>query len=153
MEFEGGDGVRYTPSPVGRVKVEYFIIRCEVTKSIKSASPAFVVCGCISTFMLPYVTIVSGRRPGRQRCVFRCVLNINLLRLHSIRLQGVAPFGISVIPIGWRRQLVPYICGTPCLGLRCCPRSPQPCWHSSACLLYTSPSPRDGLLSRMPSSA
>ena len=27
-------------------------------------------------------------------------------------------------------------------------------WHlSSACLLYTSPSPRDGLLSRMPSSA
>ena len=25
--------------------------------------------------------------------------------------------------------------------------------HSSACLLYTSPSPRDGLLSRMPSSA
>ena len=28
-------------------------------------------------------------------------------------------------------------------------------WHepSSTCLLYTSPSPRDGLLSRMPSSA
>src|SRR5665647_1163040 len=26
-------------------------------------------------------------------------------------------------------------------------------WHTSACLLYTSPSPRDGLLSRMPSSA
>ena len=25
--------------------------------------------------------------------------------------------------------------------------------HTSACLLYTSPSPRDGLLSRMPSSA
>ena len=25
--------------------------------------------------------------------------------------------------------------------------------HSDACLLYTSPSPRDGLLSRMPSSA
>ena len=25
--------------------------------------------------------------------------------------------------------------------------------HSKACLLYTSPSPRDGLLSRMPSSA
>ena len=55
-----------------------------------------------------------------------------MLRLHSIRLQGVAPFGISVVPIGWRGQLVPYICGTPCLGLRCCPRSPQPCWHSSA---------------------
>ena len=26
-------------------------------------------------------------------------------------------------------------------------------WNGSACLLYTSPSPRDGLLSRMPSSA
>ena len=26
-------------------------------------------------------------------------------------------------------------------------------FHSSLCLLYTSPSPRDGLLSRMPSSA
>ena len=26
-------------------------------------------------------------------------------------------------------------------------------WESSSCLLYTSPSPRDGLLSRMPSSA
>ena len=26
-------------------------------------------------------------------------------------------------------------------------------WHSNTCLLYTSPSPRDGLLSRMPSSA
>ena len=25
--------------------------------------------------------------------------------------------------------------------------------HANACLLYTSPSPRDGLLSRMPSSA
>ena len=29
----------------------------------------------------------------------------------------------------------------------------QPALISSACLLYTSPSPRDGLLSRMPSSA
>ena len=27
------------------------------------------------------------------------------------------------------------------------------CPHMGACLLYTSPSPRDGLLSRMPSSA
>src|SRR5680860_1066479 len=27
------------------------------------------------------------------------------------------------------------------------------CWTSFSCLLYTSPSPRDGLLSRMPSSA
>ena len=26
-------------------------------------------------------------------------------------------------------------------------------WHFKRCLLYTSPSPRDGLLSRMPSSA
>ena len=26
-------------------------------------------------------------------------------------------------------------------------------WHVCTCLLYTSPSPRDGLLSRMPSSA
>ena len=26
-------------------------------------------------------------------------------------------------------------------------------WQDSPCLLYTSPSPRDGLLSRMPSSA
>ena len=26
-------------------------------------------------------------------------------------------------------------------------------WHVGVCLLYTSPSPRDGLLSRMPSSA
>ena len=26
-------------------------------------------------------------------------------------------------------------------------------WDNKACLLYTSPSPRDGLLSRMPSSA
>ena len=26
-------------------------------------------------------------------------------------------------------------------------------WNSNSCLLYTSPSPRDGLLSRMPSSA
>ena len=29
----------------------------------------------------------------------------------------------------------------------------MPPGHSNACLLYTSPSPRDGLLSRMPSSA
>ena len=28
-----------------------------------------------------------------------------------------------------------------------------PCFESNDCLLYTSPSPRDGLLSRMPSSA
>ena len=27
------------------------------------------------------------------------------------------------------------------------------CWYCNTCLLYTSPSPRDGLLSRMPSSA
>ena len=31
--------------------------------------------------------------------------------------------------------------------------SMQRCSGGSACLLYTSPSPRDGLLSRMPSSA
>ena len=30
---------------------------------------------------------------------------------------------------------------------------PKPKDHHEACLLYTSPSPRDGLLSRMPSSA
>ena len=29
----------------------------------------------------------------------------------------------------------------------------DPLWHPYYCLLYTSPSPRDGLLSRMPSSA
>ena len=29
----------------------------------------------------------------------------------------------------------------------------QPILHQHTCLLYTSPSPRDGLLSRMPSSA
>ena len=29
----------------------------------------------------------------------------------------------------------------------------NPCIGSTSCLLYTSPSPRDGLLSRMPSSA
>ena len=34
---------------------------------------------------------------------------------------------------------------------RFCQRNPQPC--PMICLLYTSPSPRDGLLSRMPSSA
>ena len=34
------------------------------------------------------------------------------------------------------------------------PRSACPsCGHAITCLLYTSPSPRDGLLSRMPSSA
>ena len=31
--------------------------------------------------------------------------------------------------------------------------TPGESWHGSICLLYTSPSPRDGLLSRMPSSA
>ena len=31
--------------------------------------------------------------------------------------------------------------------------SPQEVGHKAVCLLYTSPSPRDGLLSRMPSSA
>ena len=30
---------------------------------------------------------------------------------------------------------------------------PNFCWECYSCLLYTSPSPRDGLLSRMPSSA
>ena len=29
----------------------------------------------------------------------------------------------------------------------------EACWIPGTCLLYTSPSPRDGLLSRMPSSA
>ena len=29
----------------------------------------------------------------------------------------------------------------------------EECYRAGACLLYTSPSPRDGLLSRMPSSA
>ena len=32
-------------------------------------------------------------------------------------------------------------------------QSAQKAFHNSCCLLYTSPSPRDGLLSRMPSSA
>ena len=32
-------------------------------------------------------------------------------------------------------------------------RSDAPAFKDDACLLYTSPSPRDGLLSRMPSSA
>ena len=33
------------------------------------------------------------------------------------------------------------------------PRKDQPFYHLLACLLYTSPSPRDGSISRMPSSA
>ena len=32
-------------------------------------------------------------------------------------------------------------------------KSPEPIEQNNTCLLYTSPSPRDGLLSRMPSSA
>ena len=34
-----------------------------------------------------------------------------------------------------------------------CPHTRSPSGEDSTCLLYTSPSPRDGLLSRMPSSA
>ena len=36
-------------------------------------------------------------------------------------------------------------------SIECCPRCYEPL--AIFCLLYTSPSPRDGLLSRMPSSA
>ena len=45
-----------------------------------------------------------------------------------------------------------YILGWPNVRTGC-PRPEFPMENCTACLLYTSPSPRDGLLSRMPSSA
>ena len=56
-----------------------------------------------------------------------------------------------------------YIIAEPCVGLKdsaCVDVCPVDCIYTRdeddqyyICLLYTSPSPRDGLLSRMPSSA
>ena len=48
-------------------------------------------------------------------------------------------FGLSPL----ERYYLPYYLRTELAGLT----------HPTSCLLYTSPSPRDGLLSRMPSSA
>ena len=39
------------------------------------------------------------------------------------------------------------------IGSSTCPNGSRTLTHTVSCLLYTSPSPRDGLLSRMPSSA
>ena len=50
-------------------------------------------------------------------------------------------------------RFCPRCINTPDLPLRY-ERRVMAAWHDRiACLLYTSPSPRDGLLSRMPSSA
>ena len=60
---------------------------------------------------------------------------------------------ISILANYWRAHLPDTIF--------ICPDAPEKCaaspsgfqWFDLICLLYTSPSPRDGLLSRMPSSA
>ena len=59
---------------------------------------------------------------------------------HGVTAVSVAYFGGVYSPTQNRIYLVPFL------------QSNQTNWHY-ICLLYTSPSPRDGLLSRMPSSA
>ena len=84
----------------------------------------------------------AAERPGRLAGV---VLNSPWLAM-----WGVPGYGPALIP-----PLSAVASRDPLWALRL----PDPkdryraCVHASGCLLYTSPSPRDGLLSRMPSSA
>ena len=65
--------------------------------------------------------------------------------IHWRRIQRVKrlAFGPSEKPMFW-------VMATPFMRVLALSLA---CWGFCNCLLYTSPSPRDGLLSRMPSSA
>ena len=74
---------------------------------------------------------------GHGESEVRAVKNVSLTieRGETVALVGESGSGKSVTALSMM-QLLPY-----------------PFAHHPGCLLYTSPSPRDGLLSRMPSSA
>ena len=77
-----------------------------------------------------------------------CWLADGFLRFYAARRDGRETIPVEIRPGGQREAYV-HACGANAEhGL---PRTRDDRWRS--CLLYTSPSPRDGLLSRMPSSA
>ena len=62
---------------------------------------------------------------------------------------------LGIAPIAWSNDDMPELGGDTSLE-QCLSEASQAGFigiESGGCLLYTSPSPRDGLLSRMPSSA
>ena len=73
-----------------------------------------------------------------------CLLCEMACSLEKEGLFNPAKSRIKVFEFEHGKTSVPYTC-TQC--------EEAWCLHACPCLLYTSPSPRDGLLSRMPSSA
>ena len=65
----------------------------------------------------------------------------------AMTLEGAPPLSAEHLSV--------FDCATPCgrIGTRALSAQSHILMMAAACLLYTSPSPRDGLLSRMPSSA
>ena len=68
----------------------------------------------------------------------------------TFAVLGGEPGVLSINPTGHKRYMY-FLDGNVFLISE--PIDDQVATHGNGCLLYTSPSPRDGLLSRMPSSA
>ena len=77
-----------------------------------------------------------------------------IIKLKKIILIVIALFGLIAIVVDQRTNLLIYLMTTEGLPDLLEPKDEgdEVRWFDD-CLLYTSPSPRDGLLSRMPSSA
>ena len=80
-------------------------------------------------------------------------MNIALGLCHTRRMEIHAPYVMAGRDKKWIANRAKEL-GVPIARTWSCysPQLNEPC-NACACLLYTSPSPRDGLLSRMPSSA
>ena len=80
----------------------------------------------------------TAQRLGHVRQVTYCLALLAMLDGHSVA-QGAGGLRLQ------EKTVVNWVCACYCSGRDGVPHN--------TCLLYTSPSPRDGLLSRMPSSA
>src|SRR5665647_428957 len=75
-----------------------------------------------------------------QQVALQTGLHVNTARFH------LAGWSATGWPSALRRRA-----SCPDAHGSCTPHAPRPTARAATCLLYTSPSPRDGLLSRMPS--
>ena len=73
---------------------------------------------------------------------------------HASHVDATCPWGNRIRVHGPdRARFGPVLLGMPYVEIDCAPGTAAGIARFYTCLLYTSPSPRDGLLSRMPSSA
>ena len=122
--------------------VEFAYLASQLSMGIRMSSPA-----------LPTLLSRTAGYPIEKSRAFRHILKLGIRHrscLDAVNHKSIPLARIAILLIGARMGSTPIVFNAE---MRLGPVKIEHNPIGTSCLLYTSPSPRDGLLSRMPSSA